>query len=148
VHFATNAPASYILFADISRTLPVPANCVVGTAGTPDYKPGNCKYDTTGVADGIVQTYNFSRGFTVTRFCGKFNINTRYCSTDSGTPLTSLDVSFVRASTETAVNAVRNGNPVQLTTAEIYITSADGQASRAVCVNKVGQVSVALASCP
>lgn len=148
VHFDKTVPQSYILFADISKTLPVPSNCVVGSiADAPDAKPGNCKYDTSGTPDGIVQTYAFSRGFTVTKFCGKLNPTTTYCSTD-GLPLTSLDVAFVRANTETAVNAVRSGSSVQLTTAEIYISSADGQASRAVCVNKVGQVSVALGNCP
>jgi prepilin-type N-terminal cleavage/methylation domain-containing protein len=134
-------PSSYVLFADTvdADAGAIPATCTVGVAGTPEAKPGDCIY-TLG-SDGIVQTYTFSRGFAVTNFCGKSGAS-RYCSTDTTTPLTELNIVFLRSNTESIVVAKRNGAWMPLTSAEIYISSADALASRAICISRVGQISV------
>lgn len=149
ININRNTPSSYILFADISNTpSPIPSNCVTGTAGTPEAKPGNCRYDTDASPDGIVQTYSFERGFTISRFCGRYNASTLYCSTyNPPNRLNSMDISFVRSNTETAVVGTLDSGPQPLTNAEIQITSADGSATRYVCITRVGQVSVSLSAC-
>lgn len=149
INLNRNTPASYILFADISNTpSPIPSNCVTGTAGTPEAKPGNCRYDTDATPDGIVQTYNFDSRFTVSRFCGRFNASTIYCSNYSApNRLNSMDISFIRSNTETAVVGTLDSGPQPLTNAEIQISTADGQNSRYVCITRVGQVSVSLSAC-
>ncbi len=149
VHVAAATPESYLLFADISNTPgSIPANCVTGTPDTPEEKPGNCLYDTDGTPDGIVETFSFSRGYTISRFCGNVNTSTRYCSTDSVSPLSALDIAFVRSNTEIAANGYRNGVWVPFVSAEIYISSADGTSERGICVSRVGQVSVTTETCP
>lgn len=140
----------FILFADTSNTpTPSPAlsNCALGTAGTPDAKTGNCLYDTDATPDAIVETHTFTRGFTISKFCGYVNTTTKYCSDDTVTPLTAMDIVFVRSSTESAINVYRGTSWNSLISAEIYITSADGSATRGVCVSRVGQVSVTQSTC-
>lgn len=148
VNFAASTNTGYTLFADTNRASPAPlaANCPAGTVGALDAKPGNCVYT---AGDGIVQSYAFSRGFTIRRFCGTVaGSTTRYCSDDSSSPLTSLDVVFIRSNTTDAVLTGQRSGSVALSKAEIYIASPDGQATRAICVSQVGQISVAYATCP
>jgi hypothetical protein len=151
IHIESDEPQQFILFADISRTpLPSPAlqNCITGTQDTPDEKPGNCLYDTDATPDGIVETNRFTRGFFVSEFCGYNGGNNRYCSTDTATPLESLDIVFVRSSTESAIHAYRGSTWEPLVSAEIYISSADETASRGICISRVGQVSITQTTCP
>lgn len=149
IHVNSTNPNQYILFADVSNTPSVAlSNCLVGTVGTPDRKPGNCLYDTDATPDGIVQTNTFTRGFTIAQFCGRTNSTTRYCSTDGITPLTALDVVFLRSNTESAIHAYRGTTWTPLISAEIYIQSADGTATRGICISRVGQVSITQTTCP
>ena len=149
LHFSTAAPDSYILFADTSNDAGVPANCPVGDEGTPDEKPGNCLYDFEDPAqsDGLVRTYEFDRGFTVTRFCGKAGL-TDYCSNSStgGQRITDLDITFLRSDTETVING-KAGSWVTLTSAEIEITWPQTDTKRYVCISRIGQVSVSQEEC-
>lgn len=142
--FSTANLARYVLFADTTRTITPPSNCDVGTTGAPDAKPGDCIY--TAGSDGLVETYSFGRGFTVSRFCGKSG-STSYCSTDA-TPLTDLSIVFLRNSTDTMAEGKRGGTWMPLSSAEIYIQSPDGLGTRGICVSQVGQVSVTLTTCP
>lgn len=142
--FTGNA-SSFLIFADIGGSSPPPL-CPVGTVGTPDRKPGNCIYN-AGV-DGIVETYNLTRGLRIRRICGvALSGGSRYCSTDS-TPLTAIDIVFMRSNTtDTIITGQRTGT-VPLSKAEIYLEDADGASSRAICVSQVGQISVVAGTCP
>lgn len=143
LHFSNATPASYTVFADIANTLAAPANCPIGTPGTPEQKPGNCRYDTT---DGVVNTYTFSRGFTVKQFCGKTGL-TRYCSTDAA-PLTTLDMVFTRPNTSTTISGLVNGSILtSFSCAEITLTDQSKQATRTVRISSLGEISVNQ-SCP
>lgn len=137
---------SYVLFADIGGSSPQ-SNCPIGIVGTPERKPGNCIYNSG--TDGVVRTYSLSRGFRITEVCGTaMSGGTRYCSSDS-TPLTALDVTFVRSNTtDTIMTGQRLGASVPLSKAEIYVRDADGVNVRGVCVSQLGQVSITSAACP
>ncbi|HYD93202.1 MAG TPA: prepilin-type N-terminal cleavage/methylation domain-containing protein [Candidatus Paceibacterota bacterium] len=146
-HFTTSPGTSYILFADTNKASPSPlATCPTGGSGTPDAKPGNCVYTSS---DELFQTYNFSRGFYVSRICGKTTGSSpqTYCSDDSPA-LSSLDIVFVRSNTTDAVITGQRSGSVALSSAQIYISSADNSARRAICVSQLGQVSIAFNTCP
>lgn len=150
VNFTRADATKYTLFADTSRTSPTPlsTNCPAGSVGDIDAKPGNCVYT---ASDGTVGTpYQFTRGFYIQRFCGTTpGVNgTRYCSDDGGSPLTALDVVFIRSNTTDAVITGQRAGSVAFAKAEIYISSPEGEATRAICVSQVGQISVAFATCP
>lgn len=140
---------SYVLFADTMDADAVDrnayaTNCLFGGTGTPESKPGDCIY--TAGSDGIVQTYAFSRGFRISKFCG-LNGATKYCSTDASLPLTEMNVVFLRSNTESAVLAKRNGVWTVLTSAEIYLQPYDGSSTKGICVSRVGQISVTNGTC-
>jgi len=149
VHFAMSTPTKFTLFADTTRPSvgSIPSNCVVGTAGTPEAKPGNCLYDTASVTDGLYETVTYTRGFYISRICAK-NGTTPYCSGPASDAVTQLDVVFLRSSTEAAINVYRGSSWYPMTSAEIYITSAEGDSTRGICISRVGQVSVTLTTCP
>lgn len=138
LHFSSATPGMYTLFADTANTLTPPANCPLGTPGTPEQKPGNCRFD---AADGVVSSYAFSRGFTVSKLCGKTGL-TRYCSTDAA-PLSTLDLVFTRPNTSTTISGLVNGSA--LTTfdcAEITISDPLKQATRTIRVSSIGEISI------
>ena len=151
IHVERDSPQEFILFADISNT-PVPSpslpNCITGTEDTPDEKPGNCLFDTDQTPDGTVETNRFTRGFFISEFCGYGGSDDKYCSTDPSTPLESMDIVFVRSSTESAIHAYRGSGWESLVSAEIYISSADETATRGICISRVGQVSITQTTCP
>ena len=145
----TGSGNSFLLFADIGGASPG-TNCPVGqslAAGNPEKKPGNCVYNAG--TDGIVRTYTFNRGFSISRICGTAMVGgAEYCSTD-GTPLTAVDVVFIRSNTtDTIMTGQRSGSPVTLSKAEIYIKDADSLSSRGICISQLGQVSVSFGDCP
>lgn len=143
LHFSSATPSNYTLFADTNALLPAPANCPLGTPGTPEQKPGNCRFDS---ADGVVSTYAFSRGFTVSKFCGKSGL-TKYCSTDAA-PLTTLDLVFTRPNTTTTISGLRNGSILtSFSCAEITIADQSGQATRVIRISSIGEISTGQ-SCP
>lgn len=140
---------SYTLFADTGGGSPA-SNCLFGQgapAGSPESKPGNCIYNAG--TDGVVRTYTFSRGYKVTQICGTtISTGAEYCSNDS-TPLTALDVVFVRSNTtDSIMTGQRGGVSVPLSKAEIYIRDAENVSVRGICVSRIGQVSIASSSCP
>lgn len=150
LHVTTSALNSYILFADTERVTSPLTNCLTGSVSTaPEYKRGNCVYESTAPADGIVQRYTFTRGFRISRFCVKVGA-TSYCSNDATSPLTTLDVAFMRPNTDTVITARRQSAATidTATSAQIYLSTADGSATRGVCFSPLGQVSVAVGTCP
>ncbi len=143
-----SVPNSYTTYADTQRITSVP-HCPSGTdVNSPEYKRGNCLFESTSPADIIVQTYSFSRGFRISRFCGRFGANT-YCSNDASNPLTTLDVVFMRPNTDAIVSGRRStGAPIELTSAQIYLSTANGSATRGICITQIGQISVSEGNCP
>ena len=146
-YFTAASPANkqFILFADTTSAGSVPSNCNVGPTGTPtpESKPGDCIY--TSGSDGIVQTYTFNRGFTISEVCGT-DSGIRKCSSTGA--MTALSIVFLRSATESMMVGKNSSNVwVPITKAEIYINSGNG-ASRAICVSQVGQISVAFTTCP
>ncbi|MBP9816571.1 MAG: type II secretion system protein [Candidatus Pacebacteria bacterium] len=141
---------SYVQYADIYPTKPgddLNDKCAGHEADTgPESRPGNCKYDSG--QDTIIKTYRFDRGFTVSRFCGESEGGIDYCSSGGEGTISGLSIVFLRPNTESSIIGIRSGGEVELVDAEIFIQSADGQALRAVCVSKVGQVAVATSTCP
>lgn len=148
-HFSASDPSSYLLFADVVRTAGVPDNCPAGDPPAYDAKPGNCLYD---AGDGIVETYDFDRGYEIAYFCGESG-STNYCSSGSGVggaiAISDLDIAFLRSDTASVINGKRatNGDWVALSSAEIRVASPTGE-YRSICVSSVGQVSVTGESCP
>lgn len=146
LNFNRATPQSYTLFADTSNSLAAPVACPLGEVGTPERKPGNCRYDTVGTADGVVQTFTFTRGFGVASFCAKSG-STRHCSTD-GTPLTALDVVFTRPNTASTITGLRsNGSVATYSCAEVTISNSQGSATRTVRVSQLGEIAVGQ-TCP
>lgn len=127
---------SYTIFADVGGTDFLSTSvCPVGVSGTPDAKPGNCRYDAG--TDQIVQTYTFSRGYTIGNICGKSG-STLTCS------LASMDVVFMRPETR----AILIGPSGQsYTCAEIRVQAPTGGDVRVVRVSQLGEISVDQ-SCP
>lgn len=138
VHFSSATPGSYLIFADTNNGLTPPSNCPLGAPGTPEQKPGDCRY--TG-SDGTVENFTFSRGFSISKICGKSGI-TRYCSTDPS-PLTSLDVVFTRPNTSATISGLINGNSLtSFSCAEVTISDPLKQVTRTVRISSIGEISV------
>jgi prepilin-type N-terminal cleavage/methylation domain-containing protein len=143
IHFSSATPAAYTLFADISNALAVPTGCPQGAIGTPEQKPGDCRY---GSSDGTVNAYSFSRGFKVTRFCGKTS-GASYCSTDVA-PLTTLDAVFTRPNTSTTISGLVNGTAlITFTCAEVTIGDASGQGNKTIRISSLGEIAIGQ-NCP
>lgn len=137
---------SYLVFADIGGA-GAATNCPVGAVGTPERKPGNCIY--TAGTDGILNTYLFDKGFSISKVCGTVTSGGAYICSNTTPTLTALDVLFIRSNTTDAIlTGQLSGASVPLTKAEIYIQSADGATTRGVCVSLLGQISVTTTTCP
>lgn len=153
IHADITKPTSYVLFADIVPSVPGPsdnvlANCVNGDASTPEFKPGDCRY-TAGV-DKEVETLKLTRGLKISSICGKeMGTNTRRCSTASD-GLRVLDVVYARPNTTAVLTGQRadTNGWIQLSSGEIYLSTADGTGLRAICLSGIGQISVATSTCP
>lgn len=146
-HFLMSNPKGYLLFADIASGSGVPSYCPVGTAGQPDAKLGNCKYDSG--ADGVLQNYSFTRGFTITQVCGRDISSVQHCNSGgSVNDLTGLDIVFLRPNTDTVVTGLTSGGSTQLKDAQVTLTDSSGTAHRLICVTAVGEISVATSTCP
>lgn len=151
LHFSNATLGSYTLFADTASTLTPPSGqsgCPITTfnASLPPsspqslYKQGDCRFDPSN--DGIVNTFTFSRGFSISKFCGKAGL-ARSCSTDS-VPLTSLDLVFMRPNTSTVISGVLNGgsSPTTFDCADITITDPSKQATDNIRISSTGEISV------
>lgn len=127
----------YVIFGDTGGTSVLSASvCPVGTAGTPDAKPGNCKYDAG--TDSIVQNYTFSRGFTISNICGKTSVG------GTCTTVTALDVVFMRPETRAILIGPTNQSFV---CAQMTVAEPTGGATRIVRVSQLGEISVGQ-TCP
>lgn len=138
--------SSYVLYADTAEAAN-PAYCPDGIAGTPEEKRGNCVYDSG--QDGVVQRYTLMRGFRIANACGDDAGGVRRCTADGY--LTGIDVLFRRPDSDSLINGRRAtpaGSYVRLTSAEIYLATPDGRATRAICISSVGQISVSSSACP
>lgn len=126
----------YTIFADIGGVdVLSTAVCPIGVTGTPEAKPGNCKYDSG--TDRIVQSYTFSRGYTIGNICGKSG-STLTCS------LSSLDVVFMRPETRAILIGPSNQS---FTCAEVHVRPPTGSEIRVVRVSQLGEISVGQ-TCP
>ena len=146
-HFEAAKPISYTTFADVNKsTYSVPSYCPVGTAGSPDAKPGNCRFDTSAET---LQNYKIGRGLKVAALCGRDTGGVLRCSTDQTNPITSIDIVFLRPNTDTVVTASRSGaGDIQLKDLSITLSTPDNAAQRLVCVSYAGQISVTPTACP
>ena len=91
-----------------------------------------------------MKTYTFSRGITVANICGMPTSGGLICADDG---LNQIHIVFLRPNTESQIIGRQGTAYIELTSAEIYIETADGVVSRGVCVSKVGQVSVTTDTC-
>ncbi len=140
--FTSGNLGAYTLFADIARGGTIPSWCPVGSAGTPDAKPGDCLYE-SGFGE-AVQTYTFTRGFSLSKFCGlATGTQTTLCS---GANLDGLDIVFIRPNTEAIMTGRKGGTYWQLSSVIVYLTSPQG-GMRCIRVSNAGEISVS-ASCP
>lgn len=130
VHFAGSA--GYTIFADTIRGLTPPSSawCPLGTTGTPEARPGNCRYDTT---DQTVQNYTFSRGFRISNICAKTSGGVRTCN------LAGVDIVFMRPETKAIITGSTGTSYV---CAELHVAAPTGTATRIVRVSQLGEVSV------
>ncbi len=142
LHFSSATPGQYTLFADTARTATPPTNCPLGSAGTPEQKPGDCRFSGS---DGTVETYSFTRGFTIQKFCAKYG-QQLYCSDGS---LTALDIVFARPNVTTTISGYINGSPssAQFSCAEITLADQNRQATKTVRVSLLGEISIGR-TCP
>ena len=147
VHFTSGQSASYLIFADTNPAAPgstLGGLCLGHTAPAtdPDSKPGDCLY--TASSDGLVQSFKFSRGFTISNVCGHTDATHTKCL---GTDFDTVDISFLRPNTETSVIGTRAGN-TGLTDACIHIKAPiPAPASSNIYVSKAGEIAV-LQTCP
>lgn len=130
-------PTNYTLFADTNRTLPSPgaSACPLGIAGTPEAKPGNCRYDVGN--DLIVQSYTLGRGFTLSDVCAKNGTGSRRCTLD-------VDIVFMRPETRAVITDSSNNS---YTCAELYVAAPGGTPTKVVRVSQLGEISVGQ-TCP
>lgn len=138
LRFDRSTPTTYLLFADSTRSLPTPAVCPVGISGTPEQKPGNCRFDAS--TDGIVERYSFSRGFSISGFCGRAS-GQRYCSTDS-TPVTTLDVVYARPNPAATMTGTVGNTTISFSCVEVYITDPERAATRTIRLSNLGEISL------
>lgn len=140
LHLANGVTTAYSLFIDIGPGNTQGGLCPghVAVSGI-EAKPGNCLYDSSAEQ---VTGYVLNRGFRISSFCGMEGAVKR-CS---GEYLDSLDITFLRPSTQPTILGTHAGIPVGLSSATIQVTSPDGLQERCVQVSKVGQIGVDVCS--
>jgi len=144
VHFASNNKTAYSLFADTLPAAPGSSQggkCTGhGSLSGAEAKPGNCLYDNISEQ---VTAFTLNKGFTIASFCGTDAAGTIRCSDSS---LDSLDITFLRPSTQASITGTRTGAILELVSAVISVASPDGSQKRCVTVTRVGQIAVS--TCP
>jgi len=116
VHFQKTTPTQYILFADLNK---------------------NKKYDGT-PTDSIVETYTIGQGHSIPKFCA-YTISTANCSDDASSPITFLDITFLRPSPDASFTTDKTG--ITYSRATFTLSSGNGN-TRTVSVATTGEVSV------
>ncbi|HEV7121367.1 MAG TPA: prepilin-type N-terminal cleavage/methylation domain-containing protein [Candidatus Paceibacterota bacterium] len=145
VHFANlNPTKSYTVFADVqSAPLAEPAWCPAVATTTPESKSGNCLYDGIGET---FQTYDLTRGFTLSDFCGRTTSGGLQCA--SGGNLQSMDVLYLRPNTQAIITGITPGGAqVQFTCAQVSVKSPTSATTQTVRMSQLGEVSVGQ-TCP
>lgn len=147
LHFDMATPKSYKVFADTDNQIgQIPAACPLGTVGRPDRKPGDCRYRAS--SDGLLNTYTFTRGFSVKSICIRGDSGT-LCSTDSNA-LQNLDFVFTRPNTSTTISATFNSGfypSMSVYSTQITISDVTGQSTRNICISNLGQIVVSQNAC-
>lgn len=116
VHFDIATPTSFFIFADIDR---------------------NQRYNSS--VDSIVETLTITRRNTISKFCATpFGASPVERCTDSGTPITTLDIAFNRPDPEAVII---DNLGTSYTSARITVSSSEGD-TRSVVVEGTGQISV------
>ena len=113
IHFSS--VTSYFLFAD--------------TNATKKYEEG---------VDSIIQTYSVGQGHSVKRFCAFNTLAQSTCSDDGDTPITYLDVVFLRPDPDANISS---NNPGYTSSAKVTVTSPSGE-TRSITIASTGQISV------
>lgn len=147
IYLTDSGLTSYRLFADTSSPVsnPPPAWCPPNSISTPDSKPGNCLYDSTGPPDITIQVYSFSRGFSFSKFCGKVGPTTN-CS---GSGLSTLNIEFIRPNNKTIITGrmAITGAKTKYDCAELWVKDPTSAAVKIVRVSSLGEISIGQ-TCP
>ena len=142
IDFNSVTPNKYIFYADTANSTPVPPWCPQGTAGQPDAKNGDCRYNIT-TNDTIIKTTAFTGGFSVAKFCAKTTAGTTYCS-DIG-QISRLDIIFSRPSPQAVMTAtLPTGFAIsnQVACSLIYVQAPGTTASTTIRVTQFGEISL------
>lgn len=116
VHFDVTTPKSFFIFADIDR---------------------NQRYNSS--VDSVVDTLTITRGNSISKFCATaFGGSPVEKCSDSGSPITTLDVSFNRPDPEAII---KDNIGTSYSSARVEIMSSTGD-TRNVIVEQTGQISV------
>jgi len=144
VHFSDTNMTQYRVFADIrgpAQGEPSYSGCPTGLANTPEFKPGNCRYDNTSE---ILTTFNLNKGFSIYGFCGIRTSNgSSACSNHS--TWEGLNITYLRPNTEAIISMVTTANGTHpLNCAVIWVLPPGNAMDKMKCVvvSQVGQVSV------
>ncbi len=140
IHLDRSQLTKYILFADVANGGSPVTGCPLGTAGAPDQKPGDCRYDPAN--DGTVQTFSFDHGFKMKDFCGVSG-GVRKCSDDASNQLSTLDITFTRPNTSATMGGkLVDGTSVVYTCADMTLTDDSGAYTRSIRFSSLGEISV------
>ena len=116
VHFDAAAPTSFFIFADIDR---------------------NQRYNSS--TDSIVENLTITRRNKISKFCATpFGVGQTDKCTDSGAPITTLDVAFNRPDPEAVII---DDLGISYASARIEVMSDEGE-TRNIVVEGTGQISV------
>lgn len=145
IHFTNASPTkSYTVFADINAIASQPSWCPIIATSTPEQKSGNCLYDGAGET---FQTFDLTRGFTISDFCGKYGA-TLTCASSGSTPIQSLDITYLRPNTVAIITGITGtGTKVQFSCAQIYIKSPTSGTTQTIRMSGLGEISVGQ-TCP
>lgn len=142
VHFTAVTPKTYTVFADISAAAQQPAGCPIIATTTPEARAGNCLYDGVGET---FQTYDLTRGFTVSDICGKTGASLQ-CS--SASAIQSLDVLYLRPNTAAVITGITSsGTKIPYTCAQVYVKSPSDNTTQIIRLSQQGEISVGQ-TCP
>lgn len=134
----TNPTRSYTIFADVQSIAAESTWCPAKASTTPESKSGNCVYDGVGET---YQSYDLTRGFTISDFCGKGASGLQCASSVNG--IQSLDVLYLRPNTTAIITGVLSGGAqVQFSCAQIYVKSPTDGTTQTIRMSQLGEVSV------
>ncbi len=142
LHFDSNFPKEYKLFADISPQSSSGSACHApgNTQGGLDAQPGNCVYDAGN--DSLVLTYGLGNGISISEFCA-YPAWGKYCAS---TGLTSLDVVFSRPN---AAPLISTSGAYTASAKSACLAAISPQGGiRSVVISASGEIEVRQTACP